>query len=593
MHDLAYKLKIKDFLRVPLCRMALPGTHGAGTYGIPAEGAKLQLTPDASPVVRALFARGLQATVRDWTMSQAGSLLDQMNAGARYLDLRVAGEVLLGPSMSPERIAPALCHSFRSIRVSDALEQVEVFLRANTREVVIIDFRGFHGVNGQQHVEVVNMLRKRLGKMLVNPAHGARLSLEYLEPEFAGVGRAIVVYGTENESSVVAQHADMLWPRDCLGAPWSDDAHAEPAAPHRVSDLVHAGWQPSRFVVTQAVPDAEPGTPGDAEPHGSARYRGAAAGIVMLDGLDADKARSIIRCNIPPDAMQATPGDGPGAVGPALAAVGRPVYMAWRAACSNRLVYRKAVPGAGGRRQGLAQVLDGTEAEAEAPAMCEFQGQAWVAWKATDGEGSVCVAPIDGAEGTWRLQCDGVRMATHSCPSIASFRGRLYVFWRAIYQDQLVYAVSNDGIHWQGAFIAGAGVHASESGPAVAVWRDRLYMVWCSAHAHRPVYAVHDGSSHYGSSWTEPQRISGDQITRSTPAVMAGEDGHLYVAWRTASAHQGLVYACSKEHDHWSAPTAVPLHPASDEASPAEAARARAFGAPGPARGGPGLHLAA
>jgi len=570
MHDLAYGLAIKDFLRVPLCRMALPGTHEAGTHGIPVEGAKLQLTPDASPVVRALFARGLQATVRDWTVSQSGSLLDQMNAGARYLDLRVAGEVLLGPSMQPERIAPALCHSFRSIRISDALEQVEGFLRMHQREVVIIDFSGFYGMSGQQHKEVVNMLRKRLGKMMVHPALGPQVSLEYLEREFSDVGRAIVVYGQERERGVVAQHPDILWPRDCLPSP-------------RASDSASAGPAASRFVVTRAVPDDGPGLSG--------APGGATAGIVLLDKFDASKARSIVLCNIPPGAEPALLG-GDAAAGPALASAGRPLYMAWRAACSNGLVCRKAAPGAG--RQGPAPLVEDAEAAREAPALCEFQGRTWIAWKASDGEGSVCVAPIDGTEGHWHLLCDGVRMATRSCPSIASFQGQLYVFWRALYQDQLVYAVSRDGIRWQGAFTAGAGVNASASGPAVAVWRERLYMVWCSAHAHRPLYALHDGSSHYGSSWTEPRRICGDRMAPGTPAAMAGEDGHLYVAWRSASAYQAVVYARCQDHDAWSAPMAVPQHP--DPGSGAAGCAPDASHGPLPAgwrgKGRPDLRLA-
>ncbi len=495
MHDLAYGLAIKDFLRMPLCRMALPGAHAAGTCGIPLANAKLQLTPDASPRVRALVSRGLQATVRDWMAAQSASLLEQMNAGARYLHLRVAGEVLLGPALTPERIAPALCHWFRSIRVSDALEQVADFLRTNPRELVIIDFSSFHGMSGQQHREVVNMLRKRLGRMMVHSAHGPQLSLEYLEREFSGVGRAIVVYGQERERGVLAQHPDILWPRECLPSPGAG-----------------------------------------------------AGGVVLLDQLEADRVRGVVSRNIPPGAQARPTAEAAGA-GPAAAA--RPHSTVRRPAGSGQRGYRKTAFGAAG------PVLEDVEAAQETPAVCEFQGRTWIAWKASDGEGSVCVAPIDGAEGRWQLQCDGVRMATRSGPSIASFQGRLYVFWRSPYQDQLVYAVSCDGIHWQGAFTAGAGVNASQSGPAVAVWRERLYMVWCSAHGQRPCYAVHDGSSHYGSSWTEARRICGEGIAPGTPALMAGEDGHLYVAWRCAGVHQALAYARCRDHGDWSSPIAV------------------------------------
>src|SRR5277367_878146 len=82
---------------VPLCRVALPGTHDSGTYGMTTqsaldpynEGARARVVNavDSVDEQREISARPLML---GWSQAQDLSVSDQLHAGTRYLDLRVS-----------------------------------------------------------------------------------------------------------------------------------------------------------------------------------------------------------------------------------------------------------------------------------------------------------------------------------------------------------------------------------------------------------------------------------------------------------------------------------------------------------------------
>src|SRR5271166_5664767 len=82
---------------VPLCWVALPGTHDSGTYGMTTqsaldpynEGARARVV---AAVDRVAQQRGIGARplLLGWSQAQDLSISDQLQAGIRYLDLRVS-----------------------------------------------------------------------------------------------------------------------------------------------------------------------------------------------------------------------------------------------------------------------------------------------------------------------------------------------------------------------------------------------------------------------------------------------------------------------------------------------------------------------
>jgi hypothetical protein len=128
---------------VPLCRVALPGTHDSGTYGMTMasaldpynEGARLRVVNAAERVAqqRETSAREL---IFLWSKAQDLSISDQLQAGIRYLDLRVS---LVGSTY-------VLGHVLICGTLEDALQQILMFTQRNPDELIIVDVNHLYGM---------------------------------------------------------------------------------------------------------------------------------------------------------------------------------------------------------------------------------------------------------------------------------------------------------------------------------------------------------------------------------------------------------------------------------------------------------------
>ena len=128
---------------VPLCRVALPGTHDSGTYGMTTqsvldpynEGARARVVEAVDSVAQ---QRGISATplMLGWSQAQDLSISDQLHAGIRYLDLRVS---LVDSTY-------VLGHVLVCGTLDDALQQVLMFTRQYPSELVILDVNHFYGM---------------------------------------------------------------------------------------------------------------------------------------------------------------------------------------------------------------------------------------------------------------------------------------------------------------------------------------------------------------------------------------------------------------------------------------------------------------
>lgn len=566
MHDLAYTMRIPGFKNKPLCQMALPGTHDSGTYGIPIPILSLlvPLTPDAQDaVITAYFGLDLpgQLRIRSWAVSQAMSIRGQLDAGARYIDLRVTGKECRVPKVWQETI-PALCHSMKSIEVSQAIEQIYDFLVMNNREVVILDFQHFYEVRDAQHNDIIAKLQDRLGVAAVDyQQHTANVTLAQLEPEFKNTGRCIILYADDAQ---VKAHPKLLWPRNdsTIASPYNEDLMHEfgPMARFLRKETISQYPSSNRFLVAQAIL-----TPSNIDyatsiynliefsaPSGKLiaqdQFNGIGANIVMVDGFDETAARSIINNNIPPWALAFNTGE-IATAGPALTGNGNRLYLTFPGTHEQHLVH---VDSSDGVKWSEAEgVTSGFQKTEDQPASCMFRGKVYVAWKATNNKYLCCTA-IDTAAGVNNVvQCSNQGMTTESGPGLVTFQDTLYLFWRATNQNHLVYATSRDGVIWQGSFRMGKDLNTSECGPAVTVYGNQLWVVWRATNQNHIVYTTYDGKG-----WSDVFRVCSEfQTTESTPAVLGSADGNLYVAWRATSPDQTLMLA--RYRNGWTEPYPV------------------------------------
>lgn len=130
----------------PLRQIRIPGSHDSGTYNITSES---PIGMDASPLAEP--GKTIDA-VAPWAKAQGLNFLEQLNAGIRYLDLRVQdGEC-----------GYEITHSMISVGLNQLFEQLEEFYAnwGNVNEIIILDFQSLFGFASKADTEYLNEYEK-------------------------------------------------------------------------------------------------------------------------------------------------------------------------------------------------------------------------------------------------------------------------------------------------------------------------------------------------------------------------------------------------------------------------------------------------
>lgn len=205
----------------PLCEVAMPGTHDSATYKWNKE---LGASPDndlTSTIQDKLeFGRGIirkiGSAMTDGILSvvyarlcqcQDMTIRQQLDAGIRYLDLRVA----LAPNGSFYS-----CHGVYCVNFDEILNEIKEFLDANPKEMVLLDFNHFYGMEKEHHDQLAALVTSALGadKIATGPALSPTSTVqEYWD---AGV-QAVVIY----HDVPTHQASDgKMWHKHNIVSPW-------------------------------------------------------------------------------------------------------------------------------------------------------------------------------------------------------------------------------------------------------------------------------------------------------------------------------------------------------------------------------------
>jgi hypothetical protein len=191
------------FGTIPICMLALPGTHDSATYGI---SATAELSPDAQS---AWWSFGT-VIVANWARAQALDLGEQLSSGVRYFDLRVCwtetGEIMT-------------CHSLFGPSLSEALAPLVAFYAngQHAEEIAILDMNhllttdgGTPNTNVMSSAEVstlVSQVITQLGNLLIPfevsgvSVAGMSLNEIYATDAYANGGRVLVIANDPSVSS--------------------------------------------------------------------------------------------------------------------------------------------------------------------------------------------------------------------------------------------------------------------------------------------------------------------------------------------------------------------------------------------------------
>nr|XP_021589112.1 PI-PLC X domain-containing protein 1 isoform X1 [Ictidomys tridecemlineatus] len=183
---------------VPLHHLSIPGSHDTMTYCLNkkspvshSESRLLQLLSKVVPCVT-------RPVVLRWSVTQALDITEQLDAGVRYLDLRIA-HMLEGSEKNLHFVHMV----YTTALVEDTLTEISEWLEQHPREVVILACRNFEGMTEDLHEYLVACIKNIFGDMLC-----PRGELPTLRQLWARGQQVLLSYEDE---AAVRRHPE-LWP---------------------------------------------------------------------------------------------------------------------------------------------------------------------------------------------------------------------------------------------------------------------------------------------------------------------------------------------------------------------------------------------
>ncbi|EFA08660.1 PI-PLC X domain-containing protein 2 [Tribolium castaneum] len=189
--------------QLPLIHLAIPGSHDSTTFAITK---KSKISPDArNPIQYLKFLEPLLCPIMvKWSKTQSVNVIQQLNAGIRYFDLRIATKKGCGGFY--------FVHNLYSECVNGALAEIGQFLNTHKGEVVILDCQHFFNMGAADHCKFISLLVDTFGAKIQPRTDLTQLTL--LEMTERGK-QVIIIYRSDLRE-------DFLWPGGSFPTPWAD-----------------------------------------------------------------------------------------------------------------------------------------------------------------------------------------------------------------------------------------------------------------------------------------------------------------------------------------------------------------------------------
>jgi len=189
----------------------MPGSHDTGTYALTSDSDFVSSCAAMPRFVYSLAA----GVVAKWAKTQTGSMGPQLQAGARYFDIRPAW-------FGNEWIT---CHTLTGASMEDitgANSELKQFVTDHPNEVIVLDLSHVYGTSDATTLgKLKTLIETNLGSMAYTFAPGRTFENTTLADVRAAKASIIVLGVPSVESSVI-------WPREPnLYTPWVDNS--EPA----------------------------------------------------------------------------------------------------------------------------------------------------------------------------------------------------------------------------------------------------------------------------------------------------------------------------------------------------------------------------
>ncbi|XP_033746051.1 PI-PLC X domain-containing protein 3-like [Pecten maximus] len=193
--------------QIPLSCLAIPGSHDSGAYGLDKSAGVSVDEPKSISVLGSLCCGAGLSLISRWSVTQDISLLQQLEAGVRYLDLRVC--------VKPETADAHFLHGLYGSKVMTALKEVKEFLNKNPKEVVLLDFNHFHNMDAICHKQLLTDLKRLFGTLLVPVNVNLSPWQMTLENIWKTPMRVIIFYSDKSSANM-----NEFWPSFAIPSPW-------------------------------------------------------------------------------------------------------------------------------------------------------------------------------------------------------------------------------------------------------------------------------------------------------------------------------------------------------------------------------------
>lgn len=230
---------------IPLNCLAIPGSHDSFTYYLDKGSG---VTSNEPVAIRTLshFGPVAKHVIYNWSVTQTLSVADQLLAGIRYFDIRLA---------TRPRCAGLFCvHGLYGLKIDDVLAEIDSFLESHEKEVVLLDFKSFCDFDGDAHDALAKTVMARFGSRMCRFADARRVTLDRL---WRDRHQVVAFYhhrchGGDDGDDDAAMTSHGFWPGDAIRSPWPNTTDV-PKLLKVLEGNLERGRPESIFHVTQGV----------------------------------------------------------------------------------------------------------------------------------------------------------------------------------------------------------------------------------------------------------------------------------------------------------------------------------------------------
>ncbi|KAK1169681.1 PI-PLC X domain-containing protein 1 [Acipenser oxyrinchus oxyrinchus] len=152
-----------QLLDVPLYNLAIPGSHNSITYCLDKNNRSPvdHTQPDFLKKLDKYMKPIIRPFVYKWSITQESTVKEQLDEGVRYCDLRIAHKP------KDDSCDLYFYHGvYTTITVEVVLKEIREWLEAHPKEVVILSFSHFLGLNQELHQHLIQSIQNTFGPKL-------------------------------------------------------------------------------------------------------------------------------------------------------------------------------------------------------------------------------------------------------------------------------------------------------------------------------------------------------------------------------------------------------------------------------------------